>query len=104
MGGATLEGQRKESIWVLMRRQRSRRALVKKIMIRPKKSLEATRRPSRAIHRRVKTLKELVPNSKSSSEGLDGLFRQTAVYILDLERKVRVMQTMVQSLTETDCV
>ncbi|KAJ4872394.1 Transcription factor UPBEAT1 [Raphanus sativus] len=104
MGGATLEGQRKESIWVLMRKQRARRALAKKIMIRPKKSLEATRRPSRAIHKRVKTLKKLVPNTKSSSEGLEGLFMQTADYILALERKVRVMQTMVQVLTENDCV
>ncbi|CAN7063632.1 unnamed protein product [Brassica rapa subsp. trilocularis] len=104
MGGVTLEGQRKESIWVLMRRQRARRALVKKIMIRPKKSVEAIRRPSRAIHRRVKTLKELVPNTKSSSAGLDGLLRQTADYILALERKVRVMQTMFQALAETDCV
>ncbi|XP_010507911.1 PREDICTED: transcription factor UPBEAT1-like [Camelina sativa] len=99
----TLEGQRKESIWVSMRRQRARRALVKKIMIRPRKSLEASRRPCRAIHRRVKTLKELVPNTKTS-EGLDGLFRQTADYILALEMKVRVMQTMVQVLTESDCV
>ncbi|CAH8332903.1 unnamed protein product [Eruca vesicaria subsp. sativa] len=102
--GVTLEGQRKESIWVLMRRQRARRALVKKIMIRPKKSLEAHRRPyCHAIDRRVKTLKELVPNTKPS-EGLDGLFRQTADYILALEMKVRVMQTMVQVLTKTDCV
>ncbi|WZY91311.1 hypothetical protein YC2023_063640 [Brassica napus] len=99
--GVTLEGQRKESVWVSMRRQRARRALVKKIMIRPKKNLEASRRPCRAIHKRVKTLKELVPNTKSS-EGLDGLFRQTADYILALEMKVRVMQTMVQVLTETD--
>ncbi|KAJ0259079.1 Transcription factor UPBEAT1 [Hirschfeldia incana] len=104
MRGAALDLQRKESILVLMRRQRARRALAKKIMIRPKKILEATRRPSRAIHKRVKTLKKLVPNSKSSSEGLDGLFMQTADYILALERKVRVMQTMVQFLTETDCV
>ncbi|VVB03596.1 unnamed protein product [Arabis nemorensis] len=101
--GVTLEGQRKESIWVVMRRQRARRALVKKIMIRPKKSLEASRRPCRAIHRRVKTLKELVPNTKTS-EGLDGLFRQTADYIMALEMKVRVMQTLVQVLSETNCV
>ncbi|CAG7873541.1 unnamed protein product, partial [Brassica rapa] len=101
--GVTLEGQRKESVWVSMRRQRARRALVKKIMIRPKKNLEASRRPCRAIHKRVKTLKELVPNTKSS-EGLDGLFRQTADYILALEMKVRVMQTIVQVLTETDCM
>ncbi|KAL0711437.1 hypothetical protein Bca4012_018415 [Brassica carinata] len=94
--GVTLEGQRKESIWVLMRRQRARRALVKKIMIRPKKSLKAHRRPCRSIDRRVKKLKELVPNTKPS-EGLDGLFRQTADYILALETKVRVMQTMVQA-------
>ncbi|CAL9237270.1 unnamed protein product [Arabidopsis halleri] len=103
MGVTTLEGQRKESIWVLMRRQRARRALVKKIMIRPRKSLEASRRPCRAIQGRVKTLKELVPNTKTS-QGLDGLFRQTADYILALEMKVRVMQTMVQVLTETNCV
>ncbi|CAA7044275.1 unnamed protein product [Microthlaspi erraticum] len=102
--GVTLEGQKKESsVWVLMRRQRARRALVKKIMIRPKNSLDASRRPCRSINRRVKTLKELVPNTKSS-ESLDGLFRQTADYILALEMKVRVMQTMVQVLTETDCV
>ncbi|KAF8107010.1 hypothetical protein N665_0129s0078 [Sinapis alba] len=102
--GVTLEVRRKESVWVLMRRQRARRALVKKIMIRPKKSLEASRRPCRAIHKRVKRLKQLVPNTKSS-QGLDGLFRQTADYILALEMKVKVMRTMVQVLTETDhCV
>ncbi|KAJ0239946.1 Transcription factor UPBEAT1 [Hirschfeldia incana] len=100
--GVTIEGQRKEN-WVLMRRQRDRRALVKKIMTRSRKSLEAHRRPCRSIDRRVKMLKELVPNTKPS-EGLDGLFRQTADYILALEMKVRVMQTMVQVLTETDCV
>ncbi|XP_056860979.1 transcription factor UPBEAT1-like [Raphanus sativus] len=100
--GVTLEGQRKE-LWVLMRRQRDRRALVKKIMPRSKKSLESHRRQCRSINRRVKTLKELIPNTKPS-EGLNGLFRQTADYILALEMKVRVMQTMVQVLTETDCV
>lgn len=52
------------------------------------------------IGRKVRTLKKLVPNGESM--GLDGLFRETADYILSLQMKVRVMQTMVDVLTNSD--
>ncbi|BAT94404.1 transcription factor UPBEAT1 [Vigna umbellata] len=55
------------------------------------------RRGSNGIRRRVRTLKTLVPNSDSL--GLDGLFRETANYILSLQTRVRVMQVMVKVLT-----
>ncbi|KAK3194312.1 hypothetical protein Dsin_025622 [Dipteronia sinensis] len=63
--------------------------------------LEGSRRPSNIIDRKVRTLKKLVPNSESST-GLDGLFRETADYILALQMKVNVMQVMVKVLTGSD--
>ncbi|KAF7818120.1 transcription factor UPBEAT1 [Senna tora] len=47
------------------------------------------------IDRKVRTLKRLVP--KAESLGLDGLFRETAHYILSLQMRVRVMQIMVKA-------
>ncbi|XP_057425154.1 transcription factor UPBEAT1-like [Lotus japonicus] len=58
------------------------------------------RRGTVAIQKRVRTLKRLVPNSDSM--GLDGLFRETADYILALQTRVRVMQVMVDVLTGYD--
>ncbi|KAF2325060.1 hypothetical protein GH714_022512 [Hevea brasiliensis] len=46
------------------------------------------------IHRRVRTLKKLIPNSEA--EGLEGLFRDSADYILSLQMIVKVMQIMVK--------
>lgn len=60
-----------------------------------------SRRGSSGIQRRVRTLKSLVPNSDSTM-GLDGLFRETANYILSLQTRVRVMQVMVEVLTGSD--
>nr|KYP74723.1 Transcription factor bHLH151 family [Cajanus cajan] len=60
----------------------------------------ASRRGSNGIRRRVRTLKSLVPNSDSL--GLDGLFRETASYILSLQTRVKVMQVMVKVLTGSD--
>ncbi|KAK7379829.1 hypothetical protein VNO78_34354 [Psophocarpus tetragonolobus] len=57
-------------------------------------------RGSNGIRRRVRTLKSLVPNCDSL--GLDGLFRETANYILSLQTRVRVMQVMVKILTGSD--
>ncbi|KAL2324714.1 hypothetical protein Fmac_023772 [Flemingia macrophylla] len=66
---------------------------------RPRRVLMKRRGGSRrGIRRRVRTLKSLVPNSDSL--GLDGLFRETASYILSLQTRVRVMQVMVKVLTE----
>lgn len=60
-----------------------------------------SRRGSYGIQRRVRTLKRLIPNSDESI-GLDGLFRETANYILSLQNRVSVMKVMVDVLTGSD--
>ncbi|XP_061366575.1 transcription factor UPBEAT1 [Gastrolobium bilobum] len=60
-----------------------------------------SRRGSNGIQRRVTTLKRLIPNS-TESIGLDGLFRETADYILSLQTRVSLMQVMVKVLTGSD--
>ncbi|MBA0834563.1 hypothetical protein Goarm_006905 [Gossypium armourianum] len=52
------------------------------------------------IVKKVKTLKKLIPNN--GSMGLDGLFRDTAEYILSLQMRIKVMQIMVNVLTDSD--
>ncbi|KAK7343813.1 hypothetical protein VNO77_12856 [Canavalia gladiata] len=74
---------------VVIRSRRPRRVLMKR--------RGGFRRGSNGIQRRVRTLKRLIPNTDSI--GLDGLFRETANYILSLQTKVRVMQVMVKVLT-----
>lgn len=65
--------------------------------------LGGSRRRANGIERRVRTLKRLVPNSNSDSDsvGLDGLFRETADYILSLQLRVRLMQIMVKVFSST---
>ncbi|KAF5455412.1 hypothetical protein F2P56_024989 [Juglans regia] len=65
-----------------------------------KMARSGSRKHANGIGRKVRTLKRLVPNSESM--GLDGLFRETADYILSLQMRVRVMQTMVDALTNSD--
>ncbi|KAM0957664.1 hypothetical protein ACFX13_026374 [Malus domestica] len=85
----------RESGGVVVRNKRSpRRRILKK-----KKTgtrLQSASRRYIGIKRRVKTLKGLIPNSDDST-GLDGLFRDTADYILSLQTRVRLMQIMVQA-------
>ncbi|KAF8394694.1 hypothetical protein HHK36_020911 [Tetracentron sinense] len=57
--------------------------------------LEGSRRSINGIERRVRILMKLVRNGMST--GLDGLFRETADYILALEMRVKVMQIMVKT-------
>uniref|UniRef100_A0A7N0VFX3 Uncharacterized protein n=1 Tax=Kalanchoe fedtschenkoi TaxID=63787 RepID=A0A7N0VFX3_KALFE len=52
------------------------------------------------LGRRVETLKGLIPYSHESI-GVEGLFRETADYILALQLKVRVMQTMIDLLSNS---
>lgn len=78
-----------------MRSRTSRRILMKRTA-----RVTGSRRPAKGIERRVKTLKNLVPNSDSA--GLDDLFRETADYILSLQMRVRVMQIMVKVLTDSE--
>ncbi|WOG94676.1 hypothetical protein DCAR_0313973 [Daucus carota subsp. sativus] len=59
---------------------------------------EIVRRRNHEVRRKVRTLKKLVPSS-SSSKGLDGLFRDTADYILALQMRIQLMQVMFNGLS-----
>lgn len=76
--------------------KRPRRVLMKRVA----RVEGSTRRAGYGVGRRVRTLKKLIPNGESL--GLDGLFRETADYILSLQMRVRVMQIMVKVLTGSD--
>nr|WKE35248.1 basic helix-loop-helix family protein [Rosa persica]WKE35251.1 basic helix-loop-helix family protein [Rosa persica] len=80
------------------------RADGKRIMKKRRRSLQfGARRENNGIRRRVRTLKRLIPNSDSKSVGgLDGLFRETADYILSLQSRVTLMQMMVKALADSD--
>ncbi|KAJ7973090.1 transcription factor UPBEAT1 [Quillaja saponaria] len=89
-----------------MRRRQARikRGPVGILMKRRRACLEGSRRRGRTtngIKRRVRTLKKLIPTSDDSM-GLDGLFRETADYILSLQMRVRMMQVMVKVLSGSD--
>ncbi|KAI3506583.1 hypothetical protein L1887_21142 [Cichorium endivia] len=53
------------------------------------------------IERKIRTLKKLIPNG-DSSVGFDGLFRETAEYISNLQRRVRIMQAVVDALSSSE--
>lgn len=77
----------------------------RRILKKRRRSLQfgARKDESHGIQRRVRTLKRLIPNSESNSvKGLDGLFRETADYILSLQSRVRLMQMMVNALGGSD--
>ncbi|KAG6415274.1 hypothetical protein SASPL_122680 [Salvia splendens] len=48
------------------------------------------------VRRKVRTLKKLIPNCESM--GVERLFQETAEYIAALQRRVKVMQTVVDAL------
>lgn len=66
-------------------------------MKRRRRVVEGSRRRVNAIEERTRILKKLIPNS-TKSMGLEGLFRETADYILSLQMRVQVMQIMVKVL------
>ncbi|XP_062144948.1 transcription factor UPBEAT1 [Alnus glutinosa] len=73
-----------------------------KIGKRPTRTLMKRRKhQANAVGRRVRTLKRLIPNGESMGS-LDGLFREAADYIFSLQMRVRVMQIMVNALTNSD--
>ncbi|KAK8657370.1 hypothetical protein V6N13_035611 [Hibiscus sabdariffa] len=86
----------------LMEAKARRRLMTKKqrtrsVLMKGKEVPEGSRRIVNPIVNKLKTLKRLVPSNDST--GSDGLFRDTAEYILALQMRVRVMQIMVEVLT-----
>ncbi|XVE85197.1 hypothetical protein DITRI_Ditri17bG0072800 [Diplodiscus trichospermus] len=80
-----------------VRQVRCRRPRTRSILMKRRARREGRRRPMNPIQKKVKTLKKLIPNNESMS--LDGLFRDTAEYILSLQMRVKAMQIMVKVLT-----
>ncbi|KAJ9171704.1 hypothetical protein P3X46_015028 [Hevea brasiliensis] len=97
-----LESQTRRRWQVMMRKQRvSRKKRSRKVSINSGTRQERSRsKAANGIRGRVRTLKKLIPNSESA--GLEGLFRETADYILSLQMRVKVMQIMVKVLTGSD--
>ncbi|KAG1365315.1 Transcription factor UPBEAT1 [Cocos nucifera] len=62
--------------------------------------VEGSRKPRSHIERRMKKLRRLLPNGESME--LEGLFRETADYIMCLQMQVKVMQIMVSVLSPMD--
>lgn len=72
----------------------------RKILMKGRRRLNIHQRDKEnGIERRVKTLKKLIPNH--DSQGLEGLYRDTAAYIISLQMRVRLMQFMVDLLTNS---
>ncbi|MCL7033938.1 hypothetical protein MKW94_023482 [Papaver nudicaule] len=90
-----------------MRRRKVKKQKIKKLMNGGYMwSRETTRRnllvgSRRGMEGKVKTLKKLVPGGKSSM-GLDGLFIETADYIIALQMQVKVMKIMVNVLANSN--
>ena len=71
-----------------------------RILKKRRASLGSSRRPIKAIEKRVQTLKTLVPNGES--KGLYGLLNLAADYIMRLQMKVKAMQMMVKLLSQDE--
>lgn len=102
------QAKRRSSSWQVRKRRitwknghiKSKKPISRRILMKKRARLEGSRRPATVIEKKVKTLKKLIPNSKPL--GLDGLFRETADYILALQMRVKVMQIMVNVLTGSE--
>ncbi|GMI99757.1 UPBEAT1 [Hibiscus trionum] len=79
----------------MAKKQRSPRT--RSVVMKRRAVREGSRSLANPIVKKVETLKTLIPNH--DSKGLDGLFRDTAEYIVSLQMRVRVMQIMVKVLT-----
>ncbi|XP_041022171.1 transcription factor UPBEAT1 [Juglans microcarpa x Juglans regia] len=112
LGGKVMEVQAAKRRWQgkkqRMARKYARHVLRSKrldtariLMMKKTARLGSRKRANNGIGRRVRTLKRLIPNGESMGN-LDGLFRETADYILSLQMRVRVMQTAVNVLTNFD--
>ncbi|KAF5762809.1 putative transcription factor bHLH family [Helianthus annuus] len=94
-------GQKQHSNSGIMKLRRKNNTALK--MIKRKRARRAGQEGSRRctmIEKKVRTLKKLIPNA-GSSVGLDGLFRETAEYISNLEMRVKIMQAVVNALSKS---
>ncbi|GMI87734.1 UPBEAT1 [Hibiscus trionum] len=80
-------------------KRRHSRCRRRSVLMKRRAGLEVSRRGSNSnpFERKVEMLKKLIPNKETV--GLDGLFRETAEYIMCLQMRVKVMQIMVEVLT-----
>lgn len=62
--------------------------------------LPRSRSDKRVCCKRIRRLRKMIPNTESVE--LNGLFRETADYVLWLQMKVRVMQALVHVLKGSD--
>ncbi|GAB4841792.1 hypothetical protein Ancab_022516, partial [Ancistrocladus abbreviatus] len=93
-----------ESLWskVLEAHRQSKRKLMrikkKRILMKRRAIRDGSKKKLvDGIEKRVRTLKKLIPNTES--ETLEGLFRDTADYIISLHIRVGIMQIMVNALS-----
>ncbi|XP_050238949.1 transcription factor UPBEAT1 [Mercurialis annua] len=98
-----LESQTKKNVipnrnggYVMMKSKRIRRALMKN---RAGLRGRSRSRTANGFQKKVKTLKKLIPNCQSVE--VEGLFRETADYILSLQMRVNLMQKMVEVLSSS---
>ncbi|KAM0027995.1 putative transcription factor IBH1-like, bHLH domain-containing protein [Helianthus debilis subsp. tardiflorus] len=68
---------------------------------RARRAGQGSSRRSTMIEKKVRTLKKLIPTG-NSSVGLDGLFRDTAEYISNLQMRVSIMQAVVNALSNPE--
>ncbi|KAK4367252.1 hypothetical protein RND71_015132 [Anisodus tanguticus] len=66
------------------------------VLMKRRVCVEGSRRSENEFGRKVRVLKKLIPNCEDL--GLEGLFRETADYILALAMSVKLMQVMVNVL------
>ncbi|RVW71597.1 Transcription factor UPBEAT1 [Vitis vinifera] len=96
--GMVLQNRAKRRQW---RKRSIRGGTQRRILLKRRAVLEGSRRlRSDGVMRRVRTLKSLVPNGQSM--GLDGLFAETAYLHHVVQMRVKVMKTMVNSLSTCD--
>ncbi|KAG9150319.1 hypothetical protein Leryth_017620 [Lithospermum erythrorhizon] len=81
--------------------KRSRRNIMKiRARLERNRRSSSSRNGRNEIVKKVKVLKKLVPNCESTR--METLFRETADYIVALQMRVKVMQTVVNALEGSD--
>ncbi|CAK9322308.1 unnamed protein product [Citrullus colocynthis] len=83
-----------------LRNQVSDKQIVKQVKKKLEMSSRSLRSEKRICLKRIRRLRKMFP--KSESMELNGLFKETADYIVWLQMKVRMMQALVHILNGSD--